>query len=63
MNALPGQEAKFNVSVRNVSRTLAAHDGGREDGDDFAGAVARREGISGWECDGFHGGGQELQPS
>jgi len=39
MNALPGQEAKSNVSVRNVRRTLAAHDGGRKDGDDFRGAA------------------------
>ena len=62
MNALPGQEAKSNVSVRNVSRTLATHDGSRKDGDDFRGAVARGDLIRGCECEVLHGGGQELQP-
>jgi hypothetical protein len=63
MNALPGQEAKSNVSVRNVSRTLAAHDGGRKDGDDFRGAVARGDLIRWCECDVLHDGEQDLQSS
>ena len=63
MNALPGQEAKSNVSVRNVSRTLAANDGGRKDGDDFRGAVACGDLIRRCECDVLHDGEQELQAS
>ena len=63
MNALPRQEANSNVSVRNGSRTLATHDSGRKDGDDFRGAVARGDLIRWCECDVLHDGEMKLQSS
>ena len=63
MNALPGQEAKTKASVRNISRTLAARDGGRKDGDDFRGAVPRGHLFRWCECDVLHDGEMKLQSS
>lgn len=63
MNALPGQEAKTNPTLCRTLPGRTTGDGGRKDGDDLRGAVARCDLIRGCECDVLHDGEQELQPS